>query len=304
MNDNQQVFLVPDEMREHFIPVIPETVATEDPTLFAAVETEKNEMTGILALVQYEEAWEILYIEVCEQFRRMGIGAALIETVISCASGMFITELSCSLTLPNVPDEEREGALAFFLAQGFRKGLSTEIRIASFAKARISLLGKEKETKTFAIRPLRECSVGLWGSLLSYLRDEGSDLAKEDDASDETPDSPIFLVPDAPWTYDSDFSCLCVEEKNHPVGCLLARRRGKNDVELDYMWSIVKGPNGALITSGMLRFFLKTVGELYDGQATIYANTQNENSKKLMAALSGGEDEKYADALELVRSVF
>lgn len=294
---HQFLHISDNRLYEVFLQALPQKVAEEEPVIFGAIEEEKNEVSGVLAVSSYDDEWEILYIEVFAPYQRQGIGRSLVELAVSYARGVMASRINVSYV--HLASEKEDGLWNFFDALGFALEMESEIlscRPCDFS----SRVTDRKKTDTSGVIPLDKLSKNKWYALLDTIEAKGMSHTLETDHTNDSQGGMVYLLPGEISEYDGEISVAFLDDNMEPCGCMLFLPYAKGYL-LSYLFSALDSKKTPQMLLSMIIYAYRILEEKKQRSATIYADIQNPTVKKLFEAITDNKYELYSKAYDLTR---
>ncbi len=288
------IYMVSDEDRAELLSMLPADVAEEDPVLLCAARNEEGEVRpmGVLAATIISNTWHLSYVAVEKEFRRQGIGRALVSSLIDMARGALADGISLEYHLD--PDADCAADL-FFDALGFREILRSNVYCIPILSIGEGLKSSVKKRPKGHFSSLAEIPARRWEELRRKLIVSGEAYS----ASPDTPvfEQRVFIDPGQRGLYDEEISSVLLTDSGSVGGCILISRRDEGIV-VDYLCSMTNETESVKGLAGILCISYVKALKKYGDDCLIFVNTQNTMSKQLFLKLAGGNEKLYGVAVE------
>ena len=284
-----RIFIVEDEAREEYAPVLPEDLRAlflaDELLLIAAADETDGTVRGVLAADISDEEWDIVWLYVDEDYRRQGIASGMISLLTELMPVLFASRIEAAYSRRG---ETPESLDAFFDAIG-AEVTETDDLYRTTVKSVCESVPEKAGSAGGSVVPLSELPSYEWDEVKKRIY-ERAEAQEPQDAED---DPPLFLDPGEPSSYDGDVSLVCITGERHPLGVVLLSER-EGGIVLDYLTLLQNGTASKTALIDMIGSAAKKAEKKYGADASFFVNPVNKGSKKLFDKLCGGESELFA----------
>ncbi len=221
--------------------LVPEELLGSDTVCICSLEDE-NELTAVLvARPDGNAVWEISYIYVIEELRETGIATEMVNLLILSLQPMGAMALTF-----NFLEEEGENMFSGFAQKmGFESAGSSTVFETSLLNARQAIEKlKQPRLMQAVVSDLKRISTMRWSALQKELELWRRDKGISDNRQ-------LYVLPDKREAYNDEISRFATNQVGEPMGVLLVKSDGENNLSVDYMVNFRPGdPN---LTIAMLR---------------------------------------------------
>ena len=280
--------IITGELTESYREVLPENTADENSIL--AVATDEKALSGILAIKPSSEVfWELTFAWVNPDARRAGVGATLLEMIVSSASALGVSEITACVT---DTDTDEENILPFLLAMHFEEEYRTGI-YQLLLKNVMPGLDAFRARKDRHVIPLSAVTGGQWNALKNLLAKKRAEKGVRD--GDD-----LYIVPDRIEDYEPEYSFLWVSEDKVPGGCILIKGL-RDSLLIDYL--AVLDDYSGIRTAQLLTSAADAITEAEGTDTAICFHAFNPAVYRMAKKLLRGEPEKTGDAVYMTREL-
>lgn len=269
-----EITVVRKENQEAFENLMPRIFWEKEYFVLGAIE--ENTACGIIALRAENTIFNIQYIYVAEEFRRKGIGTALLESVHEVAKQCGMDVLYCQYA----ENDDTESLIKCLQKNLFsRDDNDSPIYKVLFKDISVKLLDREPRVFEGDILPLSDVISGVWKSFKYRLEQ----LAAHEDNIPEIEDKAV---------YDQEVSFL-LERKGEAEGCILIKRQEGNYVLACFC---VLGHVNPLNMMGLFQASYQVMKNRCNPETEITINALTETTKKVVQSLTEGNAKQVGTA--------
>ena len=287
-----RVFLVPEEKNHLYKAVLPRELYDSDPVLISAAESNKagdEKICGVLALMDYDNSWEIEYIYVEKAYRRRGAGTAMVRL----AGEVALATVSDGLFVSYIRHKNEKALDDFFEGCGLM--VSSESKLLAISLMDIPDEGILINTvkPPAKLLPLKQVSEREYAALAVQIRSDGEDSAlKSDD---------LYMDIAGRRAYHPELSYVYYDRDGAPSGCVLISQK-RHGLVVEYLY-VKRGVAPALRMKAVISMLREAVyrasDELELGTA-IYVNAVNPEAERILKMVSGDAVREYGVAVERI----
>lgn len=269
-----EITVVRKENQDAFENLMPRIFWEKEYFVLGAIE--ENTACGVIAVHQEDTFFSIQYIYVEEEFRRRGIGTALLESVHVIAKQCGMDATYCQYA---------ENADTELLMKCFKKNLfsrdenDSPIYKVLFKDLSVKLLDREPRVSEGDLLPLSEVASGVWKGFKYKLEQ----LATHEDNIPEIEKKAV---------YDQEVSFM-LEHKGEAEGCILIKRQEDNYV---LACLCVLGHVNPLNMMGLFQASYQAMKDSCNQDTEITINALTEITKKMVIDLTDDNAKQVATA--------
>ena len=291
-----QVAFVQQNERAFYLSSVPEEVRKSDPVLIGAVDTEENFVCGVLAATLFEDAWEISYIQVADDYQGQGIAGRMIRMLKLMLSTMGIDTVYADYVLHG-EKEESVAALDHILdREGFFISGNSSIYKVPVCEPLSRISDKITPNPPATILSLARVSGKVWRAFRERLMLVGTDYDTEGQIKQY--ERSVYMDPGDIAEYDPNTSLIYMDASGRPSGCLLFSPKEDEGVRLSYLCMLEDTMAAKKALMSLFYTGFRAVAESYGEDTILTVNPQNRVSEQILTKLSGGQEVKYGTVIE------
>lgn len=285
-----RVFLVPEEKNHLYMDVLPRELYEQNPVLLSASESNEagdEKICAVLALGDRDNTLEILYIYVEEEYRRKGIGKAMIS---------FIREISLAFPSDGIyasyVRKQSDELDLFFKNCGFSNNDRSKILSVPFMDIHDDGMLINMVEEPAKICPLEKVSARDYDILRKQILRDG-DSADPDQKE-------VYIQIGGRSIYHPKISRVYYDKKSRPSGCVLCSER-KQGVLVDYLYvrSSISVTVRMKIVLSMLYDVLRCAEDELELGRNIFINAANPEAERIFRMVVGnGTVRDYGTLME------
>lgn len=271
-----EITVVRKENQEAFENLMPGIFWEKEYFILGAIE--ENTACGVIAVHQENTIFNIQYIYVAEEFRRRGIGTALLESLHIVAKQCGMDVAYCQFA----ENTDTEPFVKYLKKNLFnRDEKDSTIYKVLFKDLSTKLLDREPRVSDGDLLPLSEVASGVWKGFKYRLEQLSV-------AEDNIPEIEKKIV------YDQEVSFLLVRN-GEPEGCILIKRQ-----EDDYVLACfcVLGHINPLDMMGLFQASYQVMKDSCNQDTKITINALTETTKKMVLDLTDGKAKQVGTAAD------